>query len=230
LNGEEKGTPYDAIQLDNYGGALAMMRHLMDLGHRRIAFVTGPSRNHDASERLRGYRDAVAESGPYHLEVPGDFREEAGYRAAARVLRSDPLPTAIFAANDTMAIGLLCAFRERHVRVPEDIALAGFDDIPIARFLTPPLTTVRVPIADLGTRATARLLHALGEGGGQPRPRKEETLPTTLVVRSSCGALLRARAVAASLRPERRGSAAANKHDLETENSRLVTSRKEARR
>jgi LacI family transcriptional regulator len=92
-----------------------------------------------------------------------------------------------------MAIGLLCAFRERQVRVPEEIALAGFDDIPIARFITPPLTTVRVPIADLGSRATARLLHALETGESE---RRSETVPTTLIARSSCGALLRARAAA----------------------------------
>jgi DNA-binding LacI/PurR family transcriptional regulator len=98
-----------------------------------------------------------------------------------------------------MAIGLLCALSQRHVRVPEDLALAGFDDIPIARFIAPPLTTVRVPIAELGSRATARLLHALEESESHPGP--EEILPTTLVVRSSCGALLPARAGAGSPRP-----------------------------
>ena len=98
-----------------------------------------------------------------------------------------------------MAIGLLCALRQSHVRVPEDLALAGFDDIPIARFIAPPLTTVRVPIAELGSRATARILHALE--GDDGRPDREEILPTTLVVRSSCGAPLPARAGAVSPRP-----------------------------
>lgn len=200
LNGHEKKSAYGSIRVDNYGGAFAMARHLVRLGHRRIAFVTGPARNHDAAERLRGYRDAVGRKGrDGALEIPGDFREEAGYRAVSRLLRCAPLPTAVFVANDAMAIGLLCALRQRQVRVPEDLALAGFDDIPIARFIAPPLTTVRVPIAELGSRATARLLHALEGSGGQPV--REDILPTTLVVRSSCGALLGARGETVSPRP-----------------------------
>ena len=200
LNGHEKKSAYSSIRVDNYGGAFAMARHLIRLGHRRIAFVRGPIRNHDAAERLRGYREAVGRQGREGaLEIPGDFREDAGYRAASRILRCRPLPTAVFAANDAMAIGLLCALRQRHVRVPEDLALVGFDDIPIARFIAPPLTTVRVPIAELGSRATARLLHALE--GSDSRPGREDILPTTLVVRSSCGALLPARAGAGSPRP-----------------------------
>jgi LacI family transcriptional regulator len=188
LNGNVRKSGYASILVDNYGGAFAMVRHMIRLGHRRIAFVTGPADNHDAAERLRGYRDALARQvGARALEIPGDFREEAGYRAAPRILRGSRRPTAVFAANDAMAIGLLCAFRERRVLVPDDIALAGFDDIPIARFITPPLTTVRFPIAELGRLATARLLHALN--GSDERRQREEILPTTLIVRSSCGAL-----------------------------------------
>jgi LacI family transcriptional regulator len=190
LGGAGNGS-FDSIRIDNYGGASDMVRHLVGLGHRRIAFVTGPPKNLDAAERLRGFRNAVSSAaGASALEIPGDFREEAGYRAAARILRFEPRPTAVMAANDAMAIGLLCAFRERLVRVPEDIALAGFDDIPMARYMTPPLTTVSVPIADLGARAAARLLLAL-DGGNAPHPRWEETLPTRLVVRASCGSPLR---------------------------------------
>jgi LacI family transcriptional regulator len=193
LNGIIRKSGYSSILVDNYGGAFAMVRHLIRLGHRRIAFVTGPAGNHDASERLRGYREALGRlAGACALEIPGDFREEAGYRAVPRILRAKPSPTAVFAANDAMAIGLLCAFRERQLCVPEEMALAGFDDIPIARFITPPLTTVRVPIADLGSRAAARLLHALEGSNG--RKGRQETLPTALVVRSSCGALVRAHA------------------------------------
>jgi LacI family transcriptional regulator len=178
---------YDAIRVDNYGGASALVRHLIGLGHRRIGFVTGPPGNYDATERLRGFRDAMARGGGQPVaEIRGDFREEAGYRAAARVLRARPRPTAVVVANDAMAIGLLFALRERNVRVPEDLALVGFDDIPIARFTTPPLTTVRIPITELGSRATARLLQLVE--GGKSRSRRTETLETTLVVRSSCGA------------------------------------------
>jgi len=200
LNGAGQGL-FDAIRVDNYGGASAMVRHVTRLGHERIAFVTGPARNLDAAERLRGFRDAVSRAaGASALEIPGDFREEAGYRAASRILRSRPRPTAVLAANDAMAIGLLCAFRERLVRVPEDIVLAGFDDIPMARYMTPPLTTVSVPIADLGARAAARLLHVV-DGGNSLRPRREEILPTRLVIRASCGSPVRAYA-AAAFRPQ----------------------------
>jgi LacI family transcriptional regulator len=97
-----------------------------------------------------------------------------------------PRPTAVFAANDAMAVGLLSALQEGGLRVPDDIAVTGFDDIPIARFLTPPLTTVRLAIAELGDLAVQRLLLAMARG--EDRERQHEVLPTTLVVRGSCGA------------------------------------------
>lgn len=196
LNCNSGSTGYDSIRVDNRGGAFAMTRHLLDMGHRRLAFIRGPAGNHDAAERLRGYREALARrAGARGVEVRGDFREETGYAAAKEILGARALPTAVFAANDAMAIGLLSAFRERQVRVPEDMALGGFDDIPIARFITPPLTTVRVPITELGARATARLMHAL-EGNGA-HPARREILGTTLVVRSSCGAPSSGRRVSA---------------------------------
>lgn len=220
---------FESIRIDNFGGAFAMTRHLVSLGHRGIAFVRGPVNNHDAAERLRGYRRAMRESQAgwsARLEIPGDFREEAGYRAAARALRLRPRPTAVFAANDAMAIGLLCAFREQGVRVPEEVALAGFDDIPIARFMTPPLSSVRVPIAELGASATRRLVQRLGPAAGSERI--QETIPTALVVRSSCGAQLRRRTQAAA----RRGSNGARPidHSNENEESRFRSDAKEGSR
>lgn len=188
LNCAVDGAAFDSINIDNEGGAAAMVEHLAALGHRRIAHVTGPIDNWDARERLRGYRRAVLSAGGEYtreLEVPGDFTEESGYQAARFVLGMHPRPTAIFAANDSMAIGLLSAFQETGVRVPGDIAVGGFDDIPIARFMTPPLTSVSVSIADLGARAMERLLAAL-ENGHRHVPR-HETLPTRLVARRSSG-------------------------------------------
>jgi LacI family transcriptional regulator len=188
LNGVGDGRRFDSIRVDNYGGALVMVRHLISLGHRRIAHVAGPAGNQDAAERRRGYRDAMRSvSGRWsrELAIAGDFREEAGYQAGRHLLDWKNPPTAVFAANDAMAIGLLAAFQERHVRVPQDLAVAGFDDIPIARFATPPLSTVRVPIAELGARATRRLLQTLSRPNGHPV--QHETLPTMLVVRESCG-------------------------------------------
>ena len=195
LNCPPQDLPFDAINVDNHGGAYAMVRHLIELGGerrpRRIAFIQGPADNHDARERLRGYRDAVRELGAEtdpELELPGDFSEEAGCLAGVRALALQPRPTAIFAANDGMAIGCLYALREAGVRVPGEVALAGFDDIPIARFMSPPLTSVGVPIAELGALALDRLLEAVRHRGShEPR---HETLPLTLVVRGSCGAHL----------------------------------------
>jgi LacI family transcriptional regulator, galactose operon repressor len=191
LNSAGGGRSFDSIAVDNFGGATAMVRHLARLGHRRVAFIEGPSGNRDASERLRGYREAMRSVGEWskELEIPGNFREEAGYEACGRIRKLRPRPSAVFAANDSMAIGLLYACREEGVCVPEELAIAGFDDIPIVRFITPSLTSVRVPIAELGMCAAQRLLEVLG---GKPpgRPRRE-VLPTTLVVRSSCGAMLR---------------------------------------
>ncbi len=188
LNCQVEGTAFDSINLDNYGGALAMIRHLASLGHRRIAHVKGAPGNYDAWERLLGYRDAMrsfSQEETEEIELEGDFSEESGDRAGREILRMSPRPTAVFAANDAMAIGLLHAFQKAGVRVPEDVAVTGFDDIPIARFLTPPLTTVKVSIADLGACAIQRLLLAMARGDA--RERQHEILPTELVIRGSCG-------------------------------------------
>jgi len=182
------GVDLDAINLDNHGGAFAMVRHLAALGHRDIALIRGPEENADARERLRGYRDALRSLGiapTDGLELSGDFSEDSGYQAGRRLLTLKPRPTAVFAANDSMAIGCLFALRDAGVEVPGDIALAGFDDIPIARYITPSLSSVHVPIAELGTRAMERLLHAVESKNGHER--RQETVATSLVVRGSCG-------------------------------------------
>ncbi len=191
LNCRVEGTRFDSINIDNYGGARAVVRHLAGLGHRRIAHVKGAPGNHDALERLIGYRDAmqaldVPGQATDELEIEGSFNEESGYRAGEEILRMQPRPTAVFAANDAMAVGLLSALQEAGLGVPDDIAVTGFDDIPIARFLTPPLTTVRLAIAELGALAVQRLVLAMARG--EDRERQHEILPTTLVVRGSCGA------------------------------------------
>jgi LacI family transcriptional regulator len=188
LNCPPTDLAHDTIGIANYEGAYAMVRHLASLGHRRIAHIRGAARNFDAAERLRGYRAAVRDLGLEHdptLELPGDFSEAAGYEAARVLLARAVRPTAVFAANDCMAIGALSAFRAAGLRVPDDVAIAGFDDIPMARYTDPALTSVHVDISALGERATARLLEALSAPPG--RELRCETLPTTLVVRRSCG-------------------------------------------
>jgi LacI family transcriptional regulator len=189
LNGPPSDAACDSFVIANFDGARSMVRHLASLGHRRIAIICGAEQNFDAAERLRGYRTALAELGldtDPGLELPGDFSEAAGHDAARRMLERDLRPSAVFAANDGMAIGALSAFRDAGLRVPDDIAVAGFDDIPMARYVEPTLSSVRVDISELGKNATDRLLDALGEPA--PRTLRHHTLPTTLVVRRSCGA------------------------------------------
>jgi len=189
LNSAPGGALQPALNVDNRGGARAMVTYLLGLGHRRLAFVTGPASNFDASERRRGCRDALSAAGlppEAGVEVEGDFSEESGHAAGEAIVRLSPRPTAIFAANDSMAIGVLFALRQAGVRVPDEIAVAGFDDIPIARFASPPLSTVRLDIRTLGERALAWLLVELSGEGTSPAVR--EVLPIRLVLRESTGA------------------------------------------
>ena len=179
-----------AVTVDNMGGTRVVVRHLAGLGHREVAFICGPPRNADAGARLRGYRAAMRAAGLTvrdALVVPGDFTEEGGWRAARELLAlRGPQPTAIFAANDAMAVGALLALHEARVDVPGEISIIGFDDIPIARYVTPALTTVRVAIDVLGARAASLLFRVLADpvmGGDAHR----EVIPAALIVRHSCG-------------------------------------------
>jgi len=160
--------------------------HLVSLGHRRIAIIKGSPRNYDAAERLRGYRMVLREAGiapDPGLEMEGDFTEAAGYSAALKLLTRRDRPTAIFAANDSMAIGALSALRESGVDVPGEMAVGGFDDIPLARYMDPPLSSVHVPIRDLGARAVELLLHGITHKNDHTRRR--ERVSTELVIRRS---------------------------------------------
>ena len=135
-----------------------------------------------------GYRMALREAGIAHdlsLERSGGFTEVGGYTAALELLAMNPRPTAIFAANDSMAIGALSALRESGVEVPEEMAVAGFDDIPLARYMDPPLSSVHVPICALGARAAELLLHGITHKNGHTR--KHERVSTELVIRRSTG-------------------------------------------
>lgn len=178
---------YDALAVDNVGGATAMVRHLLGHGHCRVAILRGAEGNRDADERLRGYRAALAEAGlkpDADLEPAGAFTEAGGYEAARGLLALGRPPTAVFASNDAMALGALAAFREAELQVPNDVALAGFDDVPAARHVSPALSSVHVAIAELGGRALQSLLVALADGGRRP---SSVTLPARLVLRASCG-------------------------------------------
>lgn len=190
LNSAVKSTAYNVLNIDNYAGACAMVRHLLDTGHASVAFIAGPADNFDAQQRDKGYRAAMAKYAPHApLQViAGDFSEESGYRAGRKLLAQNARPRAVFAANDMMAVGCLYAFKEAGLRVPQDVALAGFDDIPIARYVTPALSTVRVRIVDLGRSALERLATLLEQPDQVPA--SAHTFGCEIVVRDTCGANL----------------------------------------
>jgi LacI family transcriptional regulator len=204
MNTHVDAVGFSNINIDNYGGAGAMVRHLVGRGHRRIAHIAGPENNADAKSRLSGYLDRLAEMLPGVLPqvLRGDFSEESGYRAGRQLVSLSERPDAVFAANDMMAVGCLFALSEAGIAVPDEIALAGFDDVPIARFVNPPLTTVRIRIAELGELALERLVTAIEAGELDNVTR--QTLRTELVVRSSCS---RARATVVAVDGRRRRGA-----------------------
>lgn len=186
LNHGAASREHDSIRVDNRRGAGLAVEHLLDLGHRRIALLAGPPGNDDAAERRAGYRETLAAHRlPLDpaLEIAGDFGEASGVRAAAALAALGERPTAVFAANDAMAIGCLSALRERGLEVPRDLSLVGFDDIPVAQYLTPALTTIRVGIADLGGRAMDRLLSRIENGASAPR--RHEVIAPVLTLRAS---------------------------------------------
>jgi LacI family transcriptional regulator len=174
--------------VDNLGGAQAMTRHLAAGGRRRVAFVGGPAGNEEARQRLAGYRAALR-PGQRELLFDGDFSEDAGREAGRRIAALRQRPRAVFAANDMMAIGCIAALQEAGLSVPDDVAVGGFDDIPIARYLTPKLSTIRVPIAALGSAALEALAQAVE--GPAPSPRAAAApavvMPVELCWRQSCG-------------------------------------------
>lgn len=169
------------VQIDQYRGARAAVRHLAELGHTRIAHIAGPARAADAVERVRGWRDELAERGlPVVDLVYGDWSAAAGYRIG---LELDVEPgMAVFASNDQTALGLMSALRERSVSVPEEVSVVGFDDVPEAAYLYPPLTTVRQDFAALGELMLQKMLVTLEEDQVQT---VDTPLPTRLVVRGS---------------------------------------------
>ena len=188
LNASDELAGVPALGVDNRGGAFEAVAHLADHGHERIATFTGPLTNVEARQRLSGYRDAVRDLGLAHddgLELTGDFRRETGEALVDDLLDVSPRPTALFAANDAMAIGALRALDRAGVAVPSDLAVVGFDDIPTAEYVSPALSTVRVPMRDLGHRAMAHMLDVLA---GRPTDgNRVDTLTTEFVARASCG-------------------------------------------
>jgi LacI family transcriptional regulator len=173
-----------SVDVDNIGGAQMAVDHLIRLGHRRIGTLTGPPEMAAGQDRLRGYREALAiHRIPVEedLIVEGDFTESGGVVGMQRLLPAEP--TAVFVASDMMAVGALKALRQADRRVPEDIAMVSFDDIPVASAIEPPLTTVHQPIGQMAALAVETLLDLIEHPGLGPR---RVVLPTQLVIRESC--------------------------------------------
>ena len=175
------------IGATNWAGGLSATEHLLDLGHRRIGFIAGPPRLRCSQARLDGYRTGLAAAGlpaDDQLIWQGDFYHQSGFDGASALLdRTDPA-TALFASNDQMAFGAYEAIRQRGLRVGEDVSVVGFDDLPEALWSSPPLTTVRQPLSEMGKLATRTVLR-LARGEQVENPRIE--LATDLVVRVSSG-------------------------------------------
>jgi len=169
------------VSIDQYRGARAAVRHLVELGHTHIYHLSGPATAPDSGERIRGWRDELS---VHALEAPdllvGAWTPESGYRVG---LTLDLEPgAAVFASNDLSALGLLSALRERGLRVPDDVSVVGFDDVPESEYFTPPLTTVRQDFAALGRQMMQKVLLALEEAEDET---VDTPLPTQLVVRES---------------------------------------------
>lgn len=175
------GPERSTLRIDNRDGAMTMVRHLIAIGRRRIVHIAGDPDNIDARERREGYHAALAEAAlePPLAAIEGDFQEESGACAARELVETGTDFDAVFAANDMMALGALQALREAGLAVSESVAVAGFDDIPLARYLG--LTTMRVDMAGVGARAVARLIGLIG-GKAEPL---SELVTTTLVARAT---------------------------------------------
>ena len=176
--------PFPTVNIDDYGGTEQAVGYLISLRHRRIGFIGGPAGRLASETRLNAYRDALTEANltlDPDLLKHGDFTQPTGFTAAQELLRLADPPTAIFATNDLSAFGVLEAIKHYGLRLPEDISVVGFDDIPMASQVFPPLTTVKRPLEQLGATAVRLLLAKLrGE-----TTETNVTLPTRLVVRST---------------------------------------------
>ncbi|AFZ66785.1 LacI family DNA-binding transcriptional regulator [Deinococcus peraridilitoris] len=176
-----------AVTVDNYTGARLAVDHLVGLGHRRIGFITGRMDTRASQERLRGYREGLLVHGltvDEALVRPADFLRPSGFRAAGELLELNEPPSAIFVSNDVMAFGAMDAIKDHGLRIPDDISVIGFDDIPMSAQVHPPLTTVRQPLYEMGAAATTMLITLLTDVSlSTERPE----LSTELIVRASTG-------------------------------------------
>jgi LacI family transcriptional regulator len=175
----------DAVLTDHQQGGFLATRHLIELGHERIACIAGPSTISPSAERITGYRKALEQAGlPWDekLILRGDYHAQSGLEITHSFLKMNPRPTAIFALNDLMALGALRAAAEAGFSVPKDLAVVGYDDLEIARFTNPPLTTIAQPKKAIGAQAVNLLVDRMTR---KNQPNSRVVLPPELIVRRS---------------------------------------------
>jgi DNA-binding LacI/PurR family transcriptional regulator len=180
----------DQVTVANRDGAYSGTAHLIARGHRRVALVNGPAVFNTARDREQGYRDAFQDARlavDESLIVHSDFRQAAGHDAMVRILELRARPTAVFAGSNLLTLGALQAIHEANLEIPSQIAIVGFDDMPWATSLRPPLTTVAQPAFDVGRTAAELLLERIRK---PDQPRKHVVLETELIVRASCGSVV----------------------------------------
>ena len=183
-----EGVETDAVYDDNEMGAAALTRHLLDHGHRRIAFVGGILSESSGADRLSGYRRALADGGAPEiadLVVTGDWKQESGRLFTLRLMRLVDRPTAIVAANYEVGLGVMRALRSLHLSIPDDVALVAFDDFEVAELLDPPLTALHRDVEAMGKVAANLLIEQLYPS--EDRPRREIRVPFEIMTRRSCG-------------------------------------------
>ncbi len=177
----------DSVALDDVSAAYEATRHLIDIGHRRIAMVTGPMAEDCSQDRCLGYEQALLDVGLVllpELIIEGSWLAPSGYEAYQKLAQLDPVPTAVFAQNDQMAVGVLRAARDKGLMIPDELSVIGVDDIPLAAYFAPPLTTLRQNFADIGREAARSLIQTIDQPGA---PARQMRLPAELIIRRSTG-------------------------------------------
>ena len=187
---EESGRYTFSVSVDNRHGGRLAAEHLVQLGHRRIAYVAGPANHSSDLDRLAGYRQALVEGGiqpDLALVVPGNGRPDGGEKALQAILALDPRPTAVFCYNDMTAIGLIHAAQQAGLSIPQDMAVVGFDDILFASYLYPPLTTVAQPKVEMGQHAMHMMLSLITAKEESEEDLANIVVQGKLIVRASSG-------------------------------------------
>lgn len=192
LMGDLPGSDFYSVDVDNFNAAYQAVEHLIQLGHQRIGCITNATPVYTAAmERLNGYKTALINH-KIHVDDQlirfGDFDPQSGYRAMNGLLSVKPKPTAVFVASDVVAFGAISAINDAGLSIPKDMALVGFDDVPLSAFISPRLTTVHLPIYELAHSAGLMCIQLIN--GETPQP-KNNILETHLVIRDSCGASIK---------------------------------------